>query len=85
MSLIIPDEVLEAARISAGELRQEVAILLYQRERLTLGQASDLAGMAQWQFQGLLASRQISIHYDVADFRADLKTIKDLEDRDCSQ
>jgi predicted HTH domain antitoxin len=81
MSLIIPDEVLEAARISAGELRQEVAILLYQRERLTLGQASDLAGMAQWQFQGLLASRQISIHYDVADFRADLKTIKDLEDR----
>lgn len=85
MSLIIPDEVLEAAHISAGELRQEVAILLYQRERLTLGQASDLAGMAQWQFQGLLASRQIPIHYDVADFRADLKTIKDLEDRDCSQ
>ena len=40
MSLVIPDEVLHSARMSAAELSQEVAILLFQKDKLTLGQAS---------------------------------------------
>ena len=55
---------------------QEVAILLYSKEKLTLGQASRLAGLSQLQFQFLLASRKIPVHYDVADFEADLKTLR---------
>ncbi|HHY98781.1 MAG TPA: UPF0175 family protein [Firmicutes bacterium] len=76
-SVIIPDDVLRAARMSAAELMQEIAVLLFQKEKLTLGQASRLAGMNQLQFQHLLASRQIPIHYDVAEFEADLKTLRD--------
>lgn len=75
MSVIIPDDVLRAARMSAAELMQEIAVLLFQKEKLTLGQASRLAGMNQLQFQHLLASRQIPLHYDVAEFEADLKTL----------
>jgi predicted HTH domain antitoxin len=69
MSLIISDDILQAARMSGDELKQEIAVLLFQREKLTLGQASRLAGMSQLQFQHLLASRQIPIHYDVAGLR----------------
>jgi predicted HTH domain antitoxin len=58
--------------MSAAELAQEIAILLYQKEKLTLGQASRLAEMSQLQFQFLLSSRQIPVHYDVAEFEADL-------------
>ena len=57
---------------------QEIAILLFQREKLTLGQASRLGGMTQLQFQHLLASRQIPFHYDVAEFEADLKTLREM-------
>jgi predicted HTH domain antitoxin len=78
MTVVIPDEVLHAIHMTPGELMQEVAILLYQREKLTLGQASRLAQMSQLQFQFLLASRQIPVHYDVADFDADLKTLREL-------
>jgi predicted HTH domain antitoxin len=78
MSVIIPDEILHAAHMSAGELRQEIAILLYQREKLTLGQASDLAKTSQLQFQFLVASRQIPVHYGMAEFEADLKTLRDM-------
>jgi predicted HTH domain antitoxin len=78
MSLVIPDEVLDAARMSAAELAQEIAILLYQKEKLTLGQASRLAEMSQLQFQFLLASRQIPVHYDVAEFEVDLKTLQEM-------
>ena len=75
MSIVISDEVLSATRLTAVELTQELAIALFQREKLTLGQASQLATMNQWQFQQLLASRQIPIHYDIADFEADLQTL----------
>jgi len=78
MSVVIPDEILYTTRMTAAELMQEVALLLYQKEKLTLGQASRLAGMSQLQFQFLLASRQIPIHYDVAEFEADLKTLREM-------
>lgn len=78
MSLVISDEILQLARMSAAELGQEVAVLLFQKDKLTLGQASRLAGMSQMQFQHLLASRQIPLHYDVAEFEEDLKTLQEL-------
>ena len=57
-----------------------LAVALFQREKLTLGQASRLAAMNQWQFQQLLASRQIPLHYDVADFEADLQTLAKMHE-----
>ncbi len=78
MSVVIPDEILHAAHMSASELMQEIAILLYQKEKLTLGQASRLAGVTQLQFQFLLASRQIPLHYGVAEFDSDLDTLRKM-------
>jgi len=78
MSVVIPDEILHAIHMTADELMQEVAILLYQKEKLTLGQASRLAGMSQLQFQFLLASRRIPIHYDIPEFEADLTTLREM-------
>ena len=79
MSVLISDEVLQSARMSADELMQELAVMLFQREKLTLGQASRLAGTSRVQFQHLLASRRIPPHYDVADFEADLSTLRELK------
>ena len=69
MSLIIPDELLRAANMSAAQLQQEIALLLFQQDKLTLGQASAFAQMSQLEFQRLLASRQIPVHYDVQEFK----------------
>jgi hypothetical protein len=33
MSLIIPDEILQATGMSEPELRQEIAVLLFQKEK----------------------------------------------------
>jgi len=64
--------------MSEDELRREIAVLLFARESLTLGQASKLAGMGQLDFQRMVASRGVSVHYDVEEFRQDLKTLDDL-------
>ena len=52
--------------------------MLYQTEKLTLGSASRLAGMNQLNFQQLLASRNICIHYDVEDLQQDIQTLQAL-------
>jgi predicted HTH domain antitoxin len=36
MGVLIPDDVLQATRMTAEKLRQEIAILLFQKEKLTL-------------------------------------------------
>jgi predicted HTH domain antitoxin len=78
MSLTIPDALLQSARISEAELRQESAVLLFRRDKLTLAQASRFAHLSRLQFQHLLASCQIPVHYDVADFEEDLQALQRL-------
>lgn len=76
MAVVIPDETLHAAHLTATELKQELAVLLFQQDRLTLMQAAELAGMRPIPFQHLLASREISPHYDVAKFEQDMTTLR---------
>ncbi|WP_339375148.1 UPF0175 family protein [Stenomitos frigidus] len=75
--MLISDTILQAAHITEAELRQEIAILLFQQERLTLGQASRFAEMSQLQFQRLLGSRHIALHYDLAELQEDVKSLQE--------
>lgn len=78
MSIFIPDEIIAATRMTEAEMKQEIAIMLFQKEKLTLAQASKLAGMNRIAFQHLLASRQIPVHYDVQDFEQDIKNLREM-------
>jgi predicted HTH domain antitoxin len=77
MGLVISDEFLQTAHISEADLKLEIAILLFQQEKITLGTASQFAGLNQLEFQRILGGRKIPIHYDVEDFRQDLKTLEE--------
>lgn len=79
MAVVISDEILSSARMSETEMLQEIAILLFQREKLTLAQASRLADMPRIQFQHLLASRQIPVHYGEEELASDIKTLQDMD------
>ena len=76
MAVTITDEVLAAARMSERELKRELALALFQQERLTLAQASGLAEMRQLEFQALLAERKIPVHYGIEEFREDIRTLR---------
>jgi predicted HTH domain antitoxin len=78
VALEIPREVLHAARMTPEEMKRELALLLFQQDKLSFGKARELAGMTVWAFQHLLGSRGIPIHYDVADYEEDLATLKAL-------
>ncbi len=75
MPMTIPDEVLAAAGMSELEIKRELELALFQQEKLTLGQARRLAEISYFDFQALLAERQIPIHYGIEEFRDDLRTL----------
>lgn len=78
VSFEIPREVLQASRMSAEELRRELALHLFERQKLSFGKARELAEMSVWDFQQLLGSRGISVHYDVEAYENDRETLKRL-------
>ena len=79
MPVTISDQVLSAAHLSEDELKRELALTLFQQERLTLAQASRVAEIGQLAFQALLSDRQIPIHYGVEEFREDMQAIRRSE------
>jgi len=57
------------------QLRLEIAVYLYERKRLSMGQAKRLAGLGQIAFQQELAKRNVFINYEVEDFQKDLDNL----------
>lgn len=80
-TLEIPQDILDTARLTIGELRVELAVYLYAEGRLSIGKARELAEMTLWEFRQLLASRRIPPHYDVADLDEDVATLMDFHIR----
>jgi predicted HTH domain antitoxin len=65
--------------MSKDELRTELAVCLYQRQRLSLGKASELAELGVRQLLQLLGSRGIPPSYGVEQFEEDVATLKRLD------
>ena len=78
VTIDIPQDILDSARISVPEIKVELAIHLYAQGRLSIGKARELAEMSLWQFRHLLAARQIPVHYDVDDLEDEVATLRQL-------
>ncbi len=78
VQLELPEELLQATRMTPEALRLELAIHLFEQGRLSLGKAAELANVPVWQFQQTLAGRGIPMHYDVRAYEEDLETLRKL-------
>lgn len=79
MIIEIPDKIVVQTGLSSKDILLKVAIMLFEEEKLTLGQASKLAGLHQFEFQKELAARKIPVHYNEEDFERDLQTIAKIK------
>jgi predicted HTH domain antitoxin len=76
MQLELPERI--AGAFSHEELQFALALGLYASDRATLGQAADLAGMSQGQFQLELGRRRIPAHYGLAELEQDIESVETL-------
>ena len=72
MVITIPD-----VGLTEQEVRQELALALFQQDRATLAKAADIAGITRLDFQRLLAARSIPVHYGLTDLADDLQGLHD--------
>ena len=71
----IPQDVLDSARLSTMEVKQELALTLYASRRLSIGKARELAGLSLWEFRQLLGARRISPHFGYEDLGEDVQAV----------
>ncbi len=76
ITLNIPDQLMQANPPNSADWMREIAVALFQQELITLGTASQIAGMHQMEFQALLSDREICIHYDLADYQSDIESLR---------
>ncbi len=62
--LILDDNLIKATGYSEEEIKLEIAVMLFEKEKLSLRKAAALANMHWLNFMKELDSREISLHYD---------------------
>ena len=79
MTIEIADSILHKSGLTESDILLQLAILLFEQEKLTLAQASELARLHKIQFQKELAKRKIPIHYGEAELKADMETLSKMK------
>jgi predicted HTH domain antitoxin len=77
--LVIENQILDWADVSEGQLLEDIAIMLYQKKKLTFGQAAKMAKLNYAEFQFLLGKNHIPVNYDVPELMEDMETIKKMK------
>jgi len=78
MSLVIPNDILQASRMTEDELKLEIAIMLYKQEKISSGKVRAWTGLTVIEFQHELGKRGLCINYDVEDFQSDIQTLQSM-------
>ena len=61
---LIEDTYIKASGYTETQLKLEIAVMLFEKEKLSLRKSALLAGMHWLNFMKELDSRQIALHYD---------------------
>jgi len=78
---VLESDILESAHISEEEVRIELAILLYRKNRLPYAQARALSGLSRIEFDDLLYQADVPSNYTSEYLHQDLQTLEKLRSR----
>lgn len=76
ITLNLPDYLQQTDTFNQQDWLREMAIALFQQERISLGRASKIAGIDIIDFQKSLADRDICVHYDVEELEQNLQQLQ---------
>ena len=81
INIEVPREIAAAAHMTAEDLRVELAIHLFEQNKISFGKASELARINEWDFMQLLGTRGIPMHYDIEEYEHDKAALRELKTR----
>jgi predicted HTH domain antitoxin len=77
MTVTIPDDAI--GKMTPEQVRLELAVALFAANKATLARAARIAGLPYLAFQRELGRRQIPMHYGLAEYEADMRTLERLK------
>ena len=80
MSIIIPNEIVQATGKNEKQLQLELAIIMFRDYGISSAKAANFANLPLIEFRKELAKRNICVNYDSSDFEQELQTLKTLGD-----
>lgn len=85
VTISIPDDLGEllAGTVEQLEMRvqSDLAVQYYQQGLVSIGRAAEMSGLRRWEFEQVLAERQIPRNYSIEDLQADLGAISSCDSR----
>ncbi|MEL6814643.1 MAG: UPF0175 family protein [Cyanobacteria bacterium J06598_3] len=75
MSIVIPEDIVQASQMTDAALKLEIAIVLYGLGKISSGKVRAWTGLTVLEFQDELAKRDLYLNYDVDDLQQDIKTL----------
>ena len=82
ISVKVPKDLVRILKVRDEDVpklvRLYLAIELYREGKVSLGKAAEIAGVNKWEMMEFLASKNISIQYDVEDLEKDIKTLEGI-------
>ena len=80
MGVQITEEFLAKLNMTRNEFLLEVAVHLYDIDKMSMGQARNFAGVDQITFQKEMKKRNVFIKYDVEDLEEDLRSVREFDE-----
>jgi predicted HTH domain antitoxin len=74
----LTDKLIELSGMSEMLLRQELALWLYAKGKISMGRAMKLAEMNRFDFMQLMNKNNVPVNYSIEDLTNDMQTIEKL-------
>lgn len=65
---------------SEQDLKIDLALLLYQKRKISLAKAAEWCGLTRLEFQSAMSKRDVTLNYSVEDLRHDVAVLDNLFD-----
>lgn len=65
---------------SEQDLKVDLAVLLYQKRKISLAKAAEWCGLTRLEFQSAMSKHDVALNYSVEDLRHDIAVLDKLFD-----
>lgn len=82
ISIDVPKDLIHILKVRERELpkvlREIIAVNLYKEGLISLGKASEIAGVSRWEMFDILAAKKIPLQYYPEDIEEDVETLEKM-------
>jgi predicted HTH domain antitoxin len=76
LTVNIPESITNLKPVSEKDIVLALVIQMYIDEEVSLGKAAEIAGMTRFEFQKLMADKDIPMRYGIEDLERELETVQ---------